>query len=279
MLRNSPRSTIGILLLYVVSFAILIVMAMPYIYMLAQSLAPWPEVDRSLFPSSIDLRSYEWLLTGGQFALARPWMLGLLNSFIVTATNSVTRVILGAIVGYALSVLSFRGQRAIQNFILFQMFYPAIVLLVPTFLIIRQAGLYNTYFAMITPFLMSVWAVFMYSGFFRSIPIELVEAARLDGASELKIIFRLMIPMSMSITTVIFLFLFMERWVELMWDLIAVSNVELRTLNVLLATMFGPYGGYPGPLYAASVLLSFPILILFLIFSRNFVEGVEFVLK
>jgi len=119
----------------------------------------------------------------------------------------------------------------------------------------------------------------MYSNFFGTIPRELIEAARLDGAGELTIIGRLMVPMSVSITTVIFLFLFMQRWVELMWDLIIVSDPEKRTLNVLLATMFGPYGSYPGPLYAASVFLSFPILILFLAFSRSFVSGVEFVIK
>jgi multiple sugar transport system permease protein len=119
----------------------------------------------------------------------------------------------------------------------------------------------------------------MYSGFFRTIPTELIEAARLDGASELTVIFRVVMPMARSITTVIFLFLFMERWVELMWDLIVVATPEQRTLNVLLATMFGPYGSFPGPLYAASVLLTFPILILFLVFSKNFVEGVEFVIR
>ncbi|MHB0858133.1 MAG: carbohydrate ABC transporter permease [Anaerolineae bacterium] len=273
------RSVIGIVLLYVVAVVMFLVLAVPYVYMLLQSLAPWDEVENVFVPSALNFRSYEWLYTGGDFGIPRPWLRGLLNSFIVTTTNTVTRVFVGAIVGYALSVLSFRGRRSINNFILFQMFYPAIILLVPTFLVVQAAGFFDTYWGMIAPYLVSVWAVFMYSGFFRSIPTELIEAARLDGAGELTIIFRLMIPMSMSITTVIFLFLFMERWVELLWDLIIVTTPEMRTLNVLLATMFGPYGSYPGPLYAASVLLSFPILILFIIFSKNFVQGVEFVLK
>ncbi|MHB1294108.1 MAG: carbohydrate ABC transporter permease [Anaerolineae bacterium] len=273
------RSVLSTVLLYVIAVAMFAVLAVPYLYMLLQSLAPWDEVESVFVPSAVSVRSYQWLLTGGEFGIPRPWLRGLLNSFIVTSTNTVTRVFIGAIVGYALSVLSFRGRRSINNFILFQMFYPAIILLVPTFLVIQAAGFYDTYWGMISPYIVSVWAIFMYSGFFRSIPMELIEAARLDGAGELTIIFRLMIPMSMSITTVIFLFLFMERWVELLWDLIVVTTPEMRTLNVLLATMFGPYGSYPGPLYAASVLLSFPILILFIIFSKNFVQGVEFVLK
>jgi len=278
-MRIGPRSTIGTIILYAVALFALVITASPYVYMLAQSLAPWDEVQRSFIPSSFSLRSYTWLITGGEFGLARPWMQGLLNSFIVTIADTAGQVAFGAIVGYALSVLAFRGQRAINSFILFQMFYPSIILLVPTFLVIQNLGFYNTYFGMILPYVLSVWAIFMYSNFFGTIPRELIEAARLDGAGELTIIGRLMVPMSVSITTVIFLFLFMQRWVELMWDLIIVSDPEKRTLNVLLATMFGPYGSYPGPLYAASVFLSFPILILFLGFSRSFVSGVEFVIK
>jgi multiple sugar transport system permease protein len=268
-----------VILLYLIAIVALVVMATPYVYMMAQSLAPWDQVENVFIPSEITLRSYQWLRTGGEFGLPRPWLRGFLNSIIVTGGNTLTRVFLGGIVGYALSVLQFRGQRAINNFILFQMFYPAIVLLVPMFLVVQMAGMYDTYLGMMAPFILSVWAVFMYSGFFRTIPTELIEAARLDGASELTVIFRVVMPMARSITTVIFLFLFMERWVELMWDLIVVATPEQRTLNVLLATMFGPYGSFPGPLYAASVLLTFPILILFLVFSKNFVEGVEFVIR
>jgi multiple sugar transport system permease protein len=86
-------------------------------------------------------------------------------------------------------------------------------------------------------------------------------------------------PMSKSITTVVFLFLFMERWTELLWDMIVVRSDGMLTLNVLLSQMFGPYGGYPGPMYAASVLLTVPIIILFLFFSKQFKEGMQFTLK
>lgn len=278
-MQIGPRSRIGTILLYLVALVTLVITASPYVYMLAQSFAPWDQVQRTFIPTRLTLRSYIWLYTGGEFGLARPWMLGLLNSFIVTAASTIGQVVFGAVVGYALSVLAFRGQRAITSFILFQMFYPSIVLLVPTFLVIQNLGLFNTRAGMVLPYILSVWAVFMYSNFFGTIPHELVEAARLDGAGELTIITRVMVPMSVSITTVIFLFLFMQRWVELLWDLIVVTDPEKRTLNVLLATMFGPYGSFPGPLYAASVLLTFPILILFLFFSRAFVSGVEFVIK
>ena len=275
-----PRSRrVGTSLLYIVALLILVVMVLPYAYLLLQSFAPWPEVDHRLIPSALTLRSFQWLLSGGQYGAPQPWGRAFLNSMLVTGVDSISMVLVGAIVGYALSVLQFRGRRMLNNFILFQMFYPAIILLVPTFLLIRYLGLYNTYGAMILPQLVNLWAIFMYTGSFRSVPAEIIDSARLDGAGELSIIFRVMIPMSRSITTVIFLFLFMQRWTELLWDLIVIKDPTRQTLNVLLTTQFGPYGGFPGPLYASGVLLTLPILIMFLIFSRNFVEGVQFVLK
>jgi len=279
MLNTRVRRKLRTVALYALATAILAVMVSPYVYMLLQSLAPWKEVDRTFIPSSLTIRSYSWLLGGGAHALPRPWLRAWANSALVTSVVTLSRVIVGALVGYALAILSFRGKRTIENFILFHMFYPGIILLVPTFLLIRSLGLYNTYSAMIIPGLVNTWAIFMYANFFRGIPKEVIEAARLDGAGELRIIFQIMVPMARSTTTVVFLFLFMERWIELLWDMIVVRDPTKQTLNVLLATMFGPYGAYPGPLYAASVLLTFPILLLFVIFSRKLVKGVSLVIS
>ena len=263
---------------YFIAVPVFVLMILPYLYLLAQSLAPWDQVDRVFVPSAFTFRSYIWVWTGGNF-IAQPWLQAFFNSMLVTVVDSFSVVVIGGIVGYGLAVLRFRGQRTINNFILFQMFYPAIILLVPTFLLIRAAGIYDTYWAMILPRLVGLWAIFMYTSFFRSVPLEVIEAARIEGLSEIGIIFRIMVPISRSITTIIFLFVFMERWTELLWDLIVVKNPNIQTLNVLLSTMFGPYGSYPGPLYAAGVLLTVPILVLFITFSRNFVNGVQLVLR
>ncbi|MED5052391.1 carbohydrate ABC transporter permease [Anoxybacillus rupiensis] len=266
-------------LLYTLAFIVLIIMVFPYLYMILSSLAPWEQVDRKIIPTKLTLRSYEWLLTGGENVIPRPWLRAFFNSLLVTVSSTLLMLTTAILVGYSLAKLKFKGNRLINNMILFQMFYPAIILLIPLFLIIRYFGLYDTYWAMILPKAVNLWAIFMYTNFFRSIPDELIEAAKMDGAGQLKIITRIILPMSKSITTIIFLFLFMERWVELLWDMLVVNNEKMLTLNVLLAQMFGPYGGYPGPMYAASVLLTLPILILFIIFSRNFKEGMQFVLK
>lgn len=251
----------------------------PYLYMVLQSLAPWDEVERVIWPSRLTLRSYVWLFTGGETGLARPWLRALFNSFLVSGADTLAMVAFGAMVGYALSRIRFRGARWIESFLMFHMFYPAIILIIPTFLIIRYLGLYDTYLAMILPKAVSVWAIFMYTTFFRSMPEELLDAARVDGAGEWTVVTRILLPMSTTLTTVVALVLFMERWTELLWDLLAVKSYKYMTLNVLLATMKGPYGIYPGPLYAASVVLTLPVVILFLLFSRRFFSGFHYIFR
>ena len=255
----------------------LAVATFPFFYMLLQSFAPWSEVDRVLIPSSFTVRSYVWVLGG--HGLSLPWLRAFLNSAVVCGASTSLMVFTAAIAGYALSRLRFRGRNTIYSFILFHMFYPAIILLVPTFLIIKGMGLYNTYGAMILPKAVSAWAIFMYVSFYKTIPQEMIDAARVDGASELRIVFRIALPMSKSITTVVFLFLFMARWGELLWDLVVARDYNMMTLNVLIANMKGPYTQYPGALYAAATLLTFPLLVTFLAFSRNFAKGFRMMFK
>lgn len=264
---------------YIVAFSLLSVMVFPYLYMVLMSFAAWDQVDRILIPTSYTIRSYEWLFLGGDAVIPRPWLRAFFNTFFVSAASTFLMMITGIVVAYTLAKIKFKGASFLNNAILFQMFFPAIILLVPLFLLVQNAGLYDTYWAMIIPKALSLWAVFMYTNFFRAVPDTFIESAKLDGASTLQIMFKIVVPMSKSITIVIFLFLFMERWTELLWDMIVVRSDTMLTLNVLISQMFGPYGGYPGPMYAASVLLTLPILILFLFFAKKFQEGMQFSLK
>jgi multiple sugar transport system permease protein len=268
-----------LILRYVIAAVLLLVMVYPYLYMVLNSFADWSQVDRKLIPTSFSLKSYTWLFTGGESGIARPWLGAFLNSVIVSIGSTVLMMMFGVMVGYALSKIKFRGRDTVNNFILFHMFFPSIILLIPSFLIIQKLGWYDTYWALIIPKGVSLWAIFMYTNFFKAVPTVFIEAAKLDGAKDFQILYKIMMPMSKSITSVIFLFLLMERWTELLWDMIMVRSDSMLTLNVLLSQMFGPYGTYPGPLYAGSVLLSLPIIILFIIFGKNFQKGMQVSLK
>lgn len=270
---------IKLTLLYAVAIVVFLLMIFPYVYMVLQSLAPWDQVDRRMIPTHFTLRSYKWLFFGGGGVVPRPWLRAFLNSMIVTTSSTFLMMIVAILTGYSITKLKFKGSRFVHNVILFQMFYPAVILLIPLFLLIKTMGLYNSYLGMILPKAVDLWAIFMYINFFKSIPDEVIESAKVDGAGALRTIWKIVLPMSKSITTIIFLFLFMVRWVELLWDMIVVNDPKMLTLNVMLAEMFGPYGSYPGPMYAGSVLLTLPILILFIIFSKNFKEGMDFAIK
>jgi multiple sugar transport system permease protein len=269
----------GLMFRYLIAVILLLIMIFPYLYMVLSSFAVWDQVDKTLFPTHFTLKSYQWLLGGGQSVIPRPWVHAFFNSFFVSAASTLLMMVTGIMVAYALAKIPFKGRNTINNLILFQMFFPAIILLIPTFLVIQKVGMYDSYWGMILPKAVSLWAIFMYTNFFKAIPETFIEAAKLDGASDLQIMFKIVMPMSKSITTVIFLFLFMERWTELLWDMLVVKSDNMLTLNVLLSQMFGPYGGYPGPMYAASVLLTLPIIIIFLLFSKKFQEGMQFTLK
>jgi multiple sugar transport system permease protein len=264
---------------YIVATILLLGMVFPYAYMILHSFADWSQVDRNLIPTSYTLKSYEWLFTGGEAGVARPWLNSFFNSIFVSLASTFLMMMLGIMVAYALAKVSFRGKSMVNNVVLFQMFFPAIILLIPNFLVVQKVGLYDTYWAMIIPKAMSLWAVFMYTNFFKAVPTTFIESAKIDGATEFQILYKIMVPMAKSITTVIFLFLLMERWTELLWDMIIVQSDQMLTLNVLLSQMFGPYGGYPGPMYAGSVLLTLPIIMVFLFFGNKFKEGMQFNLK
>lgn len=264
---------------YLVTTLLLLIMTFPFIYLVMHSFASWDEVDRRLIPSHFDLRSWEWLFGDASTSANAPWIGAFINTIIVATIATFLMLLFALTVGYALAKIKFKGKKFVNNFILFQMFFPAIILLIPQFLLITKVGLLDTYAGMIVPTVMSLWAIFMYTNFFKAIPDTLIEAAKLDGASDIAILFRIVLPMSKSITTVIFLFLYTDRWTNLLWDIIVSKSDSTTTLNVLISQMFGPYGTYPGPMYAASVLLTLPLIILFLVFSKRFQDGMQFTLK
>ncbi|WP_188204280.1 carbohydrate ABC transporter permease [Desemzia incerta] len=258
---------------------LLLIMIFPFIYLILHSFASWEQVDRNIFPTEFSLRSWEWLFGDSSTAASAPWLGAFVNTFIVSTISTFLMLLFAVMVAYALSKVNFKGKKFVNNMLLFQMFFPAIILLIPQFLLITEIGLTDTYAGMIIPTMVSLWAIFMYTNFFKAVPNSFIEAAKLDGASEMKILFKIMLPMSKSITTVIFLFMYTDRWTNLLWDMIVSKSDATVTLNVLISQMFGPYATYPGPMYAASVVLTLPLIILFLIFSKQFQEGMQYTTK
>ena len=239
--------------LYLVTTLVMLLMTFPFVYLVLHSFAAWDQVDRKIIPTTFSLRSWTWLFGGSATSADVPWIGAFVNTTIVATIATFLMMVFALMVGYALAKIEFKGKKFVNHFILFQMFFPAIILLIPQFLMVTKVGLLDSYVGMIIPTAISLWAIFMYTNFFKAIPDALIEAAKLDGATEMQVLFKVVLPMSKSITTVIFLFLFTDRWTNLLWDMIVSKSDATVTLNVLISQMFGPYGTYPVRMYAASV--------------------------
>jgi multiple sugar transport system permease protein len=272
--KKQLRSNIGQALIYLVLTVGVLFWLIPFAWMLFSSFKPTAEIFTRFWPTHFTLEHYQLIAAGGT-ALKRPFVRSVFNNLLVSVVTTVAIVVIGAITGYALARVEFKGRRLLSNAILIQMIFPGVLFLIPTFLLVLSMGLFNTYAGMMIRFLASATAVFLFAQFFRTIPQELIDASRIDGAGELTILWRVMIPLAGGVTAFVALFNFMARWDEFLWNLIVVKDYNLMTLPVLLATFTkGEYGGYPGAQMAGATLLVMPILILFLLFRRFFEEGI-----
>lgn len=262
----------------ILTLLLILVSLFPLYYMILQSVVDWTTVDKTIIPKNLSLASYDYLFHSTNSGDTMMWLRALGNSLLVCIPVTLVALSVGLLVGYTMTKLKhFSGKRIIFNLLLFEMFFPKIMLLVPKYMILKDLA--NTYAGMIIPTMISTWAIFMYINYFETLPNEVFEAARVDGANTFRILYHIAMPATLPITTIVFLTTFMQRWNELMWDMLIAPSTRFQTLNVLISTRFNMMAQHPGPLYAASVILTLPIVILFLCFSRNFREGIHFMLK
>lgn len=243
----------------------------PFALMVSMSFKPAGEMySPALLPSEPTMAHYAFLLENV------PILRQMLNSVIVTVSVVVSVVVTSCLVAYSLAKLDWFGRQFTYNFILVTMMIPGVLLLIPQFIIIVWLGWINTYKAMIVPFAISSFGIFLLAQFFKQLPDSLIDAARMDGCSELDVVFRIVLPNSLPAIATVALFTFMNRWNEMLWDLIVIRNEDMYTLPVSI-TLFaktGLYGDSTGPLMAGATLLAVPTILLFLLLRRYFISGV-----
>ncbi len=274
-----PQKTVGSWIITILMYLLAITWLYPYIWMVMASLKPTPEIYHTdLFSGTLTMENYQFLFDSAE-KINRPFLKSLFNSFFITLTVTVSVVITSAFIGYAMAKIDFRGRAQVNDFILFQMVVPAMVLMIPLFVLIKQLGLINTYSAMILPVMMSGWGIFMMAQAFKGTPNDYIDAAKLDRASLRQIVFNLMVPLNKAIVAIVALFTFTGTWDNFMWPLIVMSDVEKMPLSVLLATFSKQYGTDVGPVMAGSVLQALPLVLLFIIFRKYFLQGMSLSLK
>ena len=275
-LSNRKQSnTLGLTVIYSLLSIGLIFMIFPYVWMVLASFKIPAEIYNRFLPTQFTFEHYQTIFSLGTTGSSHTFIKSIFNSLFVSSITTASVVFFGAVTGYALARLNFPGKTFLNNFVLFQMLFPVVLFLIPRFLLMLELGWINTYQGMMAPFMISAWAIFLFTQFFKTVPQTLIDAARIDGCSELRIIFKIILPLSKSVTMIIAIFTFMAMWDEFLWYLIVTKDYNLMPLSVLLGLYTrGEYSSYPGILTAGATLLTVPILALFFLFKKYFTEGI-----
>lgn len=197
----------------------------------------------------------------------------LFNSFLISTCVMVLSVLFNTLAGYAFAKLRFKGRDRTFQALLAALVIPGQVAMMPLFLLLKQMGLVNTYMGAIVPGMAAIFGIFLVRQYARSIPDELLEAARIDGAGEWRIFFQIVLPALKPILVTLAIFSFLGAWNDFMWPLIILSDDSLQTLPVALASLSREHVMDYELMMAGSVVTILPVLLLFLVLQRYYIQG------
>jgi multiple sugar transport system permease protein len=286
--RPSKRKVLGKVTWYAAVILVSLTTVMPLVWTVSTSLKPVSEIlggYLNLIPRDPTVENYVAVFTQTPFARY------MLNSFILAMAGTITNIFFGSLGGYALAKLHFVGRRAVFALFLASMMVPTIVTMIPTFLILRYFplsggndllgqggfGLINSYGAVIIPFAAGPFAVFFMKQFFESLPDELGEAARIDGAGEFRIFAQVYLPLATAGMAVLGILTFQAGWNSFLWPLIVLNNPDMLTVQVGLSSFISEHQTAYGPLMAGTILSSAPVLLVFVFAQRYIIQGVSHV--
>jgi multiple sugar transport system permease protein len=263
---------------YVVLTIWAILALFPLYWMIKNSLEPNQLL--AIWPPRI-LPNWERLTLDNYTALLVrfPLPLWFLNSLIVAITRTAGAVFFGSLAGYAFAKLKFFGRETIFWTLMAVLMLPSFILIIPQYQIIQALGLYDTYWAMILPGLSGgIWSMFLMRQFMRTLPTELIESARIDGAGEFTIFLRVIAPLAKPGMAVLAIFQFIGNWNNFVWPLIVTSSKLMRTLPVGLSLLTSPKDTGQvvpiGEIMAGATIAAVPMIVVFLFFQRYFLRGI-----
>ncbi|MGB4722413.1 MAG: carbohydrate ABC transporter permease [Defluviitoga tunisiensis] len=277
-MKTKKKRKTGNVILHIVMFGLALIWLYPYIWLFLASVKPSAEIYTRFWPTKFTLEHFRFILESAE-RMNRPFVRAFFNSLFVSITVTLCVLISSAIIAFALSKYKFKAREGIFNFIIFQMVFPGFMFTIPMYILIRNLNLLNSYGALILPSIMSGWGIFMLTQSFKGTPNDYIEAAKMDGASDFFVIFRIMVPLNNSAMAIVGLFTFIGIWDNFMWPLIVIQDYNKMPLSVLLATFNHEYGAYVGPIMAGSVIQTIPMVLIFIIFRKAFLQGISMTLK
>lgn len=259
-------------------YGILIVYALltfyPFIWAIAASFKPYAEIvsgDMSIIPKNFTLGNFQYVL--GRSSLFTRWFV---NSVIISVIGTAINILLNTMAGYALARLNFPGRERIYYGFLALMMVPAQVLLIPNYLILMNLGMLDSFSALILPAAVNIGNIFMMRQFFLSFPKDVEEAAAIDGLGRFQTFFRIVMPLAKPSIATQAVFIFMGFWNEFMKPMLYMTTPSKYTLTLGLQSFQSRDGGVRwDQTMAASVITIIPIILIYLVFNRYFLQGIR----
>lgn len=270
MMNHQLKRLISTSLLHIGLIAGAIFISLPALWMLSASFMTSAELfstDVQFLPTTLRLDNYVEVFT--RFNFARYFS----NSLIVTGSIILLNLIFCPMVGYSLAKFDFPGKNLLFLLIMSTVMVPFTAILVPLYLIVRSLDWINSYQAMIIPFAMSAFGIFLMRQFMVSVPDDYINAARVDGASELRIYVQVVLPLCQPALVTLAIITFIGSWDELIWMLIVTTTDQFRTLPVGLAQFIEAYQTRWDLMMAGAVVAAAPAVLVFLAMQRRFLQG------
>ena len=248
-----------------------LLMIMPFVWMLLTSgktLTESVKIPPIIFPESFQWENFSIVLD------KLPFVSFYINTFLMIAFRVVGSVLFSAMAAYACARLNFPGRNLFFSLVLIQMMIPTQIFIVPQYLLVQKMNLLNSIPALVLPGIVSAFGTFLLRQFFLSLPNELEEAAKLDGCNVWQTFFKIMLPLAKSGLVALSIFTGLFAFKDLMWPLVVNMSMEKMTLSSGLANLQGQYTTHYPQLMAGSLLAIWPMLLIFIIFQKKFIEGI-----
>ncbi|WP_413200164.1 carbohydrate ABC transporter permease [Nostoc piscinale] len=268
MMKSSWNSKSGDIFSLAVLLLGAFIVLLPLFVVFFTSFAPPGATPDITMPRNWSLDNYNDAWQRGKFLLA------FANSTVVAIAVTAFQLITSALAGYALARLKFRGRQALLLVVLATLVIPFQLLVIPIFLVLKWGHLINTYGALILPTAVNGFGIFLLRQYFQTIPVELEEAAIIDGANRLQILWRVLLPLARPALVTLFLFTFIAEWNDLFKPLVFTTRPELRTVQLALAEFQEQFTNNWPLMMAAVTIATVPVMALFLIGQRQFIQGI-----
>ncbi len=265
------RNFASVSLLHVFVVALAAWSCVPFLWMVSASTMRLGEASQfppRFFPERATLEHYRALLE--HLNMGRYF----LNSLVLAMGVSAASLIVNSMAGFAFAKFAFRGKKPVFSLLLATMIVPAQVTMLPVFLLLKHLHLLNTYFGIILPGMASAFGIYLVRQYLESIPDSLLEAARIDGASNWRIYWDIIVPLAKPVLVTLLLFTFVGTWNDFLWPLIVMTRDDMYTLPVALAALMGEHAQDLELMMAGAVLTVAPIVLLFLALQRYYLRGI-----